>query len=105
MFLEKLGRHWEEFALFLGFTGEEVGILQRASHGSTEQEIRNFSKVWRMPDLTKQINDDILHHVLEIANINPGAVHSLHRYYNVIRTLICQLKYIYMCRSISCVFL
>ena len=78
VFLEKLGKRWEEFALFLGFTGEEISILQHASHGNKEQEIRNFSKVWRMPDLTKRVNDEILHRVLEKANIDPGADYSLH---------------------------
>jgi hypothetical protein len=69
VFLEKLGKHWEEFALFLGFTREDVGTLRELSRHDTRQEIKNFSKVWRMPDFKKRINDEILYGALQMANI------------------------------------
>ena len=78
MFLEKLGKHWEEFALFLGFTREDVGTLHESSHHDTRQEIKNFSKVWRMPDFKKRINDEILYGALQMANIRLGACNGVY---------------------------
>lgn len=72
LFLNKLGRHWVEFAQFLGFSVDEVETLQSLSCHVTEDEIRNFSKVWRMPDLKSRKNEEILYHVLQVANITLG---------------------------------
>jgi hypothetical protein len=71
IFLDKLGEKWEEFAHFLGFTNDEVYDLKYHSFGNTNQEIKNFSKIWRMPEM-KRKNDDILHRVRIAANINLG---------------------------------
>lgn len=71
IFLDSLGEKWEDYALFLGFTNDEIYGLKRRSFGKTQQEIKNFSKVWRIPDM-ERANDDILHCVLEEANIDLG---------------------------------
>lgn len=49
----------EKFALFLGFTEEEVDTLQ--SNGICE----NFPRVWRMPDLKRCHNEQILQRTLQ----------------------------------------
>ena len=72
LFLNKLGKHWVEFAQFLGFSVDEVETLQSLSCHGTEDEIRNFSKVWQMPDLKSRNNDKVLYRVLQVANITLG---------------------------------
>ena len=67
IFLEMLGQHWEKFAFFLGFTVEEVDEIQ-----SSESCIGCFQRVWRMPDLKRHNNDEILHLTLKKADIRLG---------------------------------
>ena len=75
IFLDRLGEKWEFFALFLGFTNGEVRDIRRRSFGKTQQEIKNFSKVWRMPDV-EQETEEILHRVLNAANIIIGKYYT-----------------------------
>lgn len=72
LFLNKLGKLWIEFALFLGFSNDDIGTLRYLSCCDTKNEIKNFSKVWRMPNLEPRKIDEILHSVIQVANINLG---------------------------------
>ena len=76
IFLEQLGEKWEDFALFLGFTGQDLRELKDRSGGNTMQEIRHFSKVWRMPDMKQEQNNNILHRVLNTARISFGTLYN-----------------------------
>ena len=71
IFLDKLGEKWEGFACFIGFTNDEIDDVKYHSFGNTKQEIKHFSKIWRMPDMKKK-NGDILHRVMNAAKINLG---------------------------------
>jgi hypothetical protein len=68
-FLRKLGKHWEKFAKFIGFTEDEVKRL-KSSAPTVKRQIRNFSKVWRMPDLTSEKNKEVLELTLHEAGID-----------------------------------
>ena len=70
-FLNKLGKHWEKFAKFIGFAEDEVKRL-KSSAPTTKRQIRNFSKVWRMPDLTFEKNEEVLELTLHEAGIDTG---------------------------------
>ena len=73
IFLEgQLGEKWENFAWFLGFTRDETDDIKSDSYGNAKQEIQNFLKVWRMPDLQQKFNDDILYRVCQKAGIKLG---------------------------------
>ena len=78
-FLKKLGSKWVEFAKFIGFKQDEVEKLLDIAPKNTIKQIQNFSKVWRMPDLTSRKNDDVLDEVLKKARITTGTcIYSLH---------------------------
>ena len=65
LFLENNQQHWETFALYLGFTAEEVADIQSISEA--HEDIKYFQRVWRMPDLKKKQNEEILHLTLQQA--------------------------------------
>ena len=67
IFLERLHHHWEKFAFFLGFTVDEVDAIQ-----SCESCIGCFQRVWRMPDLKRRHNEEILYLTLQKADIRLG---------------------------------
>ena len=70
-FLRKLGKQWEKFAKFIGFTEDEVKRL-KSSAPTVKRQIRNFSKVCRMPDLTSEKNKEVLELTLHEAGIDTG---------------------------------
>ncbi|CAI8013707.1 U-box domain-containing protein 33, partial [Geodia barretti] len=67
IFLERLHHHWEKFAFFLGFTVDEVDAIQ-----GSESCIGCFQRVWRMPDLKRHHNEEILYLTLQKADIRLG---------------------------------
>ena len=71
-FLKKLDKHWEKFAEFIGFKEEEVKTL-KYSAPTMEKQLRKFSRVWRMPDLTSEKNDEVLEMTWHKAGIDAGA--------------------------------
>ena len=48
--LHKLGRNWVKLALYLGYSGVEVGAIVRAGGGDPVRQIQLFMRVWWMPD-------------------------------------------------------
>ena len=80
-FLKKLGKQLEKFAEFIGFTEEEMKTL-KSSAATMEKQIRKFSRVWRMPDLTFEKNDEVLEMTLRAAGIDTG-VYSTHKIISV----------------------
>ena len=71
-FLKKLGEHWDKFAKFIGYTEEEVKTLKCSAATTTEKQIRNFTRVWRMPDLTYGKNKEVIEMALHEAGIDTG---------------------------------
>ena len=71
-FLKSLGTKWVEFASYIGFTREDVQKLKDVSTNETSTPIQNFSKLWRMPDLTSGENDKVFDEVLQAAKITLG---------------------------------
>ena len=70
-FLRKLDKEWKKFARFIGFSDDEIRIL---SGVSTSHEWKNFSKVWRMPDLGYR-TEAVLEETSVAANIVLGKLH------------------------------
>ena len=68
-FLKRLGHRWKEFAIFIGFSEGDIDLL---SVGDTNTQLKNLSKVWRMPDLKHRKNNEVLDEVLKIAGITLG---------------------------------
>ena len=60
-----------KFATFIGFTEEELDKIESHSP-DTQEQIKTFSKVWRMPDLTERKNEEVLCMVMRKAGINIG---------------------------------
>ena len=60
-----------KFATFIGFTEEELDEIESHSP-DTQEQIKTFSKVWRMPDLTERKNNEVLCMVMRKAGINIG---------------------------------
>ena len=74
-FLILLDKKWVKFALFIGFNEEEVKTIESSAPNSVHEQIKNFFKVWRMPDLTKSNNKKILEEVVALAGITQGATY------------------------------
>ena len=72
-FLILLGKKWVEFALFIGFNEKEVETIVASAPNNINEQIKNFFKVWRMPDLTESKNKKILEDVVALARITQGA--------------------------------
>ena len=72
-YLKKLtiDKSLRKFATFIGFNEEELDEIE--SHlPDIQEQIKIFSKVWRMPDLTEQKNEEMLCMVMHKAGINIG---------------------------------
>ena len=56
----------------MGFKQVDVEAIESSAPDNCHHQLKNFSKVWRMPDLKKKKNEELLERVLQLAKINIG---------------------------------
>ena len=69
----------------------------KSSAPTMERQIRNFSKVWRMPDLTSEKNKEVLELALHEAGIDTGTCTCIYIYERNTKYCPCVCRYALNC--------
>ena len=50
-----LREQWKKFAMYMGFTRDEVQQIERSSNGTLDDQCKIFLRVWWMPNCEKAL--------------------------------------------------
>ena len=75
-FLAKCSSKWSQVAAFLGYDKKLIESLISRNFHSTEEQIRYFQRVWRVPDCGEHL-EDILCDLADKAGLNSNSGRSI----------------------------